>query len=475
MMIAEATYADINRIFTAQQLNKRTVANTDYKARVAKLRALENGIMVHRQAFKDAMYADFKKHPQEVDLTEISMVLSDIRHTISHLRSWMKDKSVSTPMTLIGTSSWIQTEAKGACLIISPWNYPINLTLCPLVYAIAAGNTVMIKPSEITPNTSGAMAKMIAEIFDENEVAILQGEANISTELLILKFDHIFFTGSPAIGKVVMRAAAEHLTSVTLELGGKSPIVIDETADLKESAHKLVMGKFINNGQTCIAPDYLMVHENVKDAFVAAFKTEVEAFYGKDLAAQKSAESYCRIVSPRHYARVKSWTEEAILNGGKVVMGAQYDDNERFISPTLLENVPYDASLCTQEVFGPVLTMRTFKTLEEVVDVINDGEKPLAMYIMSRNEKNIKYLLKNTSAGGTCINETLLHFANQNLPFGGVNNSGIGKTHGIFGFAAFSNERAVMRQHTKYFAMKMLLPPYSPKKQWMVDLLVKWL
>jgi aldehyde dehydrogenase (NAD+) len=474
-MIAEATYVDINRIFSAQQLNKRSVANTDYKARVAKLRALESGILKHRQALKDAMYADFKKHPQEVDLTEISMVLSDIRHTISHLRSWMKDKSVSTPMTLIGTSSWIQTEAKGVCLIISPWNYPINLTLCPLLYAIAAGNTVMIKPSEITPNTSAAMANLIADVFAENEVAMLQGDASLSTELLTLKFDHIFFTGSPAIGKVVMRAAAEHLTSVTLELGGKSPTIIDETADIKETAHKVVMGKFINNGQTCIAPDYLLVHESVKDAFVAAFKAEVEVFYGKDLEAQKATDSYCRIVSPRHYARIKSWTEEAILNGGKVLMGAQYDDNERFISPTLLENVPYDASLCTQEIFGPVLPLRTYKNLEEVVSLINEGEKPLAMYIMSRNEKNIQFLLKNTSAGGTCINETLLHFANPNLPFGGVNNSGIGKTHGIFGFEAFSNTRGVMRQHTKYFGIKMLLPPYKAKKQWMVDLLVKWL
>ena len=474
-MIAEATYADINRIFTAQQSNKNEVSNTDYKARIAKLRTLESGILKHRPALKDAMFKDFKKHPQEVDLTEISMVLSDIRHTISHLRAWMKDKRVATPITLLGTSSWIQYEAKGVCLIISPWNYPINLTLCPLVCAIAAGNTVMIKPSEITPNTSAAMAALIEDIFSENEVAVLQGETNISTELLTLKFDHIFFTGSPAIGKIVMRAAAEHLTSITLELGGKSPTVIDETANLAEAANKVVMGKFINNGQTCTAPDYLLVHESVKDAFIKAFKAEVEAFYGKDLAAQKSEESYCRIVSDKQYQRIKSWTEEAILNGATVIIGAQYDDNERFISPTLLENVPYEASLCTQEIFGPVLPMRTYKHLDEVVKIINDGEKPLAMYIMSRNEKNIAFLLKNTSAGGTCINETLLHFANPNLPFGGVNNSGIGKTHGIFGFEAFSNARAVMRQHTKYFAIKMLLPPYKAKKQWLVDLLVKWM
>ena len=461
----------IEASFLLQKKNQRTVATTSAKQRIAKLRKLMDTILKYKSAIREAMFKDFKKNPSETDLTEILPITSEIKHAISHLRAWMRPKKVTTPLTLLGTSSYIHYEAKGVVLIISPWNFPFNLTFCPLISAIAAGNCVILKPSENTPHAAAVMRQIIEELYNENEVTIFEGDYTVAADLLKLPFNHIFFTGSPAIGKVVMRAAAEHLSSVTLELGGKSPTIVDETANLEEAAGKIAWSKYMNNGQICIAPDYLFVHESKKYELLNLIKEKTKNYYS---TTPKQSDSYSRMVNQRHYQRVKSLIEEAQKKGAVVEMGAEFDDEEVYIAPTLLTALSKDSKIMTEEIFGPVLPVLTYQSLEEVIEFINQKEKPLALYIYSKSRKNIDWIINHTSAGGTCINDSAIHFFNNNLPFGGVNNSGIGKSHGIFGFEAFSNARSILKQNTRFFAMKLMMPPYTAKVQKLIDLTIKW-
>jgi len=342
----------IERIFKSQHANQYKVGNTTARERLAKLDKLYDAVTnKYKQAIRDAMYADFKKPEAEVDLTEIYIVTSEIKHARRELKQWMRDEKVATPLSMMGSSSWIQYEPKGVVLIISPWNFPVNLTFGPLISAICAGNCVMIKPSEHTPHTAEVMQQIIDDIYDESEIAMIQGGVEISTELLKQPFNHIFFTGAPSIGKIVMQAAAKNLTSVTLELGGKSPTIVDETASLGAVATRMVWGKFANNGQVCIAPDYVLVHESKKDALVAAVKDKIKTFYGDDPSQSKD---YCRIVNNRHHARVQSMIDDAVEKGGKVVMGGQSIADQDYIAPTMITDAPMDSKVMTEEIFGPV-------------------------------------------------------------------------------------------------------------------------
>jgi len=459
-------------LFNKQKANQYSIANTTYKERIKKLNALKKAIEVtYRNAIRIALYKDMKRHESEVDLLDIFPVVSEIKIVKKELKKWMKKQDVETPLSLIGSSSWIHYEPKGVCLIISPWNFPINLTFGPLVSAIAAGNTIIIKPSEITSNTSKVMQQIINDLFDENEVALVQGPVETSTQLLELPFNHIFFTGSPIVGKIVMKAAAENLTSVTLELGGKSPTIIDETANIKSAAKRIAWGKFTNNGQTCIAPDYIFVHETVKDKFIETLKNQIQEFYGSDASTSKS---YSRVVNEKHFIRLKNYIKDAKNKGAEIVFGGNYNDEDNYIEPTLITNLTQDASIMHDEIFGPVLPLLTFNKLEETIAYINANEKPLALYIYSKSKKNINYILKNTRAGSTGINNNVVQFSNHYLPFGGSNNSGIGKTHGVYGFQEFSNMRSVLKQHTKS-AIELLFPPYTNLKQKIIDLTIKWL
>ncbi len=467
----DASTAEIERIFTLQQGHQFTVAKATVRERKEKLRRLLKAVLAHKQALRDAMYADFRKHPSEVDLTEIYPVTSEIKHAIRHLSSWMRPKRVGTPLALLGSRSYIHYEPKGVVLIIAPWNYPFNLCFGPLVGAIAAGNTVIIKPSENTPHTSAAMGRLIREVFDESEVALVEGAVKTSQALLALPFNHIFFTGAPSIGKVVMEAAAKHLTSVTLELGGKSPTIVDETANVNAAARRIAWAKFTNNGQTCIAPDYLFVHESKKDEFVQKFKENLESFYGKD--AMRS-DSYARIVNDRHFGRIKSYLDEAEQTGAKVLHGGGTDAETDYIEPTLVTDVDPNSKLMTEEIFGPVLPMYTFRTLDEPLAVINSKEKPLAVYIYSKSQSNVDRIIANTRAGGTAINHSAVYFFNNDLPFGGSNNSGIGKGHGFFGFDAFSNARGVFKQVLPVSAIELMTAPYTAFKQKLIDLSIKF-
>lgn len=465
----------INTIFGAQQQTAIKLRTSNAQDRINKLKMLLAGLHKYEKSFQDALYQDFKKNPTETLLTEIVPLQSEIKHAIKHVKGWMKREKASTPMHYLGTSGYIYYEPKGVSLILSPWNYPVSLTLSPLVSAISAGCTAMLKPSELTPHTSAALGKMIKDTFEENEVALFEGDVNVSTALLELPFNHIFFTGSPAIGKVVMRAAANHLTSVTLELGGKSPAFIDETADLKDAAEKLVWGKFVNNGQTCIAPDYLLVKESVQKPLIEQLNNQIEKVYNTDKQGVENSDSYCRIVNQRHFVRLQKLMEDALLSGANIVVGGKVVAEERFIAPTVLTEVKPSMSIMQEEIFGPLLPILTYKNQDEAIKMVNEGEKPLALYVFSKDKSNIDKILTQTTAGGGCVNDCLLHIGHPDLPFGGVNNSGIGKTHGRFGFLEFSNARALLKQGTGFSGFKMLYPPYNEKVKNMVAKLKKFL
>ena len=465
---------EIKRVFALQKAHRQPLRNTTARERIQKLKRLRAALFEHRQAIRDALYADFRKAPEEVDITEIFTVTTEIDHMARCLKRWMKPKKVRTPLTLLGTTSEVRYEPKGVGLIISPWNYPVNLTLGPLVGAIGAGCPVVIKPSEYTPHTTRLLKTMLAGLFDEREVAVFEGDYRVSQALLQHPFDHIYFTGSTAVGKLVMKAAAEHLTSVTLELGGKSPTIVDATADVEEAAAKIVFGKFTNKGQTCIAPDYIYVHETLHDAFVTALRDQIHAFYGEDAEARAATSDYACIVNDRHYERLRGLYQEALNRGAQAAIGASGNPEQRYLDPTVLTDVPLDAQIMQEEIFGPVLPILSFKTLDEAIDGINSRPKPLALYLFSYDKANIERVLSNTSAGGTCINDTLLHYLHPELPFGGIGASGIGKGYGYAGFLAFSNERPVLRQRLKNGPFKYFYPPYTKTTQKLIDLLLKW-
>ena len=458
-------------LFERQRKNQFNTSVTSYKARIKKLNTLKKALEItYKEELRAALYADFKKPYIETDLTELYLVIKEIKFARSQLRSWISKKRVKTPLTLMGTSSWIIHEPKGVCLIISPWNYPINLTFSPLVSAISAGNMVIIKPSELTPHTSKVMARIVNDLFNEDEVALVEGAVEESQELLQLPFNHIFFTGSPKVGKIVMKAAATHLASVTLELGGKSPTIIDKNANLNEAIKSIVWGKYLNNGQTCIAPDYVFVHESIKEQFYKVFREKVRSYYTE---APVESESYARIVNERHFDRLISYLHDAQKKGATIISGGKYDADERYIEPTLVGDLPDYVSLFDEEIFGPILPLRTFDNVDEVIDFINSKEKPLALYIYSRNKKMIQSVISNTRAGTSCINTNAIQYSNHHLPFGGSNNSGIGKSHGYFGFQEFSNQRAILKRNM-IGPLYLLLPPYNNFKQRLVDLTIKW-
>lgn len=469
-MPAGTSITDIQRIFDLQQKNQFNIGNTNVSERKAKLKKLHQIVEKYRPEIKNALYKDYGKHPSEVDLTEIFPITSEIKHAKSKLRRWMGKHRIKTPLAMLGSSSYVRYEPKGVVLIISPWNFPWNLTFGPLASAIAAGNTVMIKPSEHTPHSSALMKKIITENYKENEIALIEGGIGESTELLKLPFNHIFFTGAPSIGKIVMKAAAKHLTSVTLELGGKSPTIVDETANIETAARRIAWGKYVNNGQVCIAPDYVFVHESKKEEFLKAVAKQIDTFYKND--AEKET-SYARIVNKSHFKRVKSYIDDAIEKGAKVETGGTVDESQNYIAPTVMTNVSKESSMMTNEIFGPVMPVYTFTNVDDVINEVNSREKPLALYIYSKSKRNINKILSNTRAGGSCINHNAAHFFNTHLPFGGSNNSGIGKAHGDEGFKSFSNARGIFKQHIPN-ALEMLMPPYDGFKQKLIDLTIKY-
>lgn len=462
MKTAERTQTDTNPfvdLFNSHKQKAQQLRSESIKDRKRKLRDLKNWVDGNSEKIITALYNDFKKPEVEVLLSEIQPVAAAARHAISNLHRWARAKRVSTPLALFGAKSYIHFEPKGVCLIIAPWNYPFNLMILPLIEAIAAGNTAILKPSEMTPYTAQLIDDMVGELFSEDEVKVVQGEVKTSQELLALPFDHIFFTGSPAVGKIVMNAAAKNLTSVTLELGGKSPVIIDETANVKDAAEKLVWGKFMNCGQTCIAPDYVYVHDSIYNDFEIQIKKYIEKEYYKD--GQVNRDDYARIVNESHYQRVSGLLEDVVQVGGEIVYGGTAHKDENLIEPTIVANMPDSSRVMQEEIFGPILPLIRYSDIEDVIERISLKPKPLALYYFSKSKKNTKKIINEVSAGGVCINESVLHFTNHDLPFGGVNNSGIGKSHGYHGFIAFSNEKSVLKQRVGLTSIKFFYPPYN--------------
>jgi aldehyde dehydrogenase (NAD+) len=460
----------IDDVFARQQCYALELRKSDCKQRLVVLDRFEQAFRESEEKIYQSAADDFSKPQAEVDMSEIMAVLAELKHVRKNLKKWMKPISVMPTASMIGTSSKIVKEPKGVTLVVSPWNYPFNLTFGPMIWSIAAGNTVIIKPSEMTPNMSAVIADIVERAFRPEEVSLFQGEADVASYLTALPFDHIFFTGSPAVGKHVMAAAAKNLTSVTLELGGKSPVIVDKSVNIKKAVQSIAWGKFSNNGQTCIAPDYLYVHESVKDQFVSELTACVEKQYGLGNNAKDNGD-YCKVVNTSHYNRINRLLDDAKSQGGKLITGGQIDDAGRFIAPTLIEGMASDSAIMEEEIFGPLLPVITFSNIEEVIDVVNSKPKPLALYIYSTDKRNIDKVLCETSAGDTCVNQTMMHFLHHNLPFGGVNNSGIGKSGGVWGFNAFTHERSVLND--KFSSASLLHPPYTPKVRKLIKMAIK--
>lgn len=473
MTTTHTAATQVARLFDLQHAdaNLQAMKDTTVQQRLERIQRLERFILDadNQQALADALQHDLGRCKEETLAVEVAPLLSVTTHTKRHLRHWMRAQSVPAPWSLMGISSHIRYEPKGHVLIIAPWNYPFQLAMLPLTYAIAAGNVVTIKPSEHTPATSAFMARMVGQLFPESEVAVVEGEVEVATALLERPFHHIFFTGSPAVGKIVMKAAAQHLTSVTLELGGKSPCIVDESADVKAAAEQIAWGKSINAGQTCIAPDYLLIHHSRKAAFLDAYAKAITTMYGKDVA---QSPHFPRIVNEKNVRRIQALIDDAVAQGATIALGGDIRHSERYISPCVLDNVTPDMAILEEEIFGPVLPIMTFRDLEEVLPIIHARPKPLALYIMSKNRAHQSYILQNTSAGGTVINEVMTGTLNPDLPFGGVNNSGIGKSNGRHAFVEFSNERGVMRR--RFLDFKLIYPPYRSRLIALVLRLARW-
>lgn len=458
----------INLVFKSQQAYKYTLRQSNATVRIAKLKALKTAMLKKEAQIYHALQSDLRKSTFESAVTELIFIYGELDFAIKKLKGWMAPKVIGKTLSNPFAKNRLYYEPKGVCLIIAPWNYPFQLTMSPLISAIAAGNCAMVKPSELSPATSQVVRELITEVFEETEIACFEGDAEVSTALLQLPFDHIFFTGSTQIGKVVMEAAAKNLSSVTLELGGKSPTIIDRSADLVKAAEKIAWGKLVNSGQTCIAPDYVFVPEEKVDFFVEQYKTAAGKMYFKS-AKEIDPATYGKIINPKHYARLKALVDEAIEKGARISWGGTFEEKSRTIYPVVLTQVPDQAKIMEEEIFGPILPIIAYRELQEVIDQVNAKNKPLALYVFSTSAKNIKYILKNTSAGGTCVNDVLIHISNPKLPFGGVNGSGIGSSHGFFGFKNFSHERAVVFQRALNFN-RLVYPPYRGK-EWVLKLL----
>ena len=403
--------------------------------RLAMLNRFEAVIRKYENAIAEAFMIDLHKSYEEAYLTEIGIVSGEIRYHKKNLRKWSGSKKIMTPLVLQPSSSRIFYEPLGVSLVMAPWNYPFMLLLNPVVGAISAGCTAILKPSPYTPNVALAMEKMIAEFFEPDYLAVVQGGRKVNEILLEQRFDFIFFTGSPQVGKVVMKAAAEHLTPVVLELGGKNPCIIDKDANLDIAASRVAFGKCVNAGQTCLAPDYLFVHETVKEEFIKKLGETIEKMYGRN---QEESAYFPRIVNQQAFDRI-----ENLMKDGVIRFGGKTNREKLFISPTIIDQIKPDFPVMQEEIFGPLLPVMTYKHVSEVEDYLNKHEKPLAFYFFGKKSK-AKETISRTVSGGGCINDTLMHFVNHNLPFGGVGNSGQGKYHGVHSFLCFSNQRAIV-------------------------------
>ena len=432
----------IQEVFSAQRAHQWIQRRTTAAQRIEKLQRLRNVIASHTDEIKSALQQDLGKSPASVEQGDLGATYQEIDDAIANLESWMAPVEVKTSPAFADGRARMIYEARGIVLLFGPWNFPFNLVFQPLAQIISAGNCAIVKPNEVAPNVSAVSAKIIREVFQHEEVAVFEGDVGLANQLLELPVDHIFFTGSPAVGKIVMTAAAKHLASVTLELGGKNPVVIDRDADIADAAGKVAYMRNMNSGQVCLCPENIYIHEDKKDEFLAVAQATYQAMFYHEGELNQDAQG--RIIDERNLQRIKGYLEDAKDRGAQVVCGGEVNVASLTVHPTILTHVPMDAKIQQEEVFGPILSVITYRDISEVYQALHNQPKPLALYIFSRDDDFIDDVLANTSSGGVTVNNCILHVGEQNLPFGGVNNSGIGRYHGVHGFRELSHERAIL-------------------------------
>ena len=437
---------------------------TNIQFRKETLKRLLLSIEENEDRIVQALFNDFKKPAFEAVLTETNYVISDLKNTIKNIKCWSKPKKVLPSLLNFPSKDYIYSEPYGKVLIISPWNYPFQLALCPLIAAVAAGNSVVLKPSELTPHTSSIIAEIISNVFDKNHTEVIEGGVEVSQNLLSQRWDYIFFTGSVAVGKIVAKAAAEYLTPITLELGGKNPCIIDETANLKLAAKRIVWGKFINAGQTCIAPDYLLVHKSVKLEFTEYLKQEITNAYGEN---PELSPDFTRIINTKNWERLYN-----LIEPEKVVFGGQSNKETCFLAPTLIDETSLDSEIMKEEIFGPIFPILSYQNTVDLKDIITKYEKPLSLYVFTTNNYFAEEMIQIFSFGGGCVNDTVIHFSNNRLPFGGVGHSGIGAYHGKMSFDTFSHKKAIVKK-ANWLDLPMRYAPYNDKLK-TIKKLLKW-
>lgn len=445
---------DVSNLITSQQgfFKSHQTKNVDY--RKTALKKLKAEILLREQDIYNAIRDDFNKPEFETYISEIGVVLSEIDLAIKNINRWAKPKRVRASLLNFPSHDYIYNDPYGTVLIISPWNYPFQLAIAPLIVAIAAGNTVILKPSEHTPNTSQLIFEIITTVFDPKYVSVILGDASVAEKLLVHRWDYIFFTGSISVGKFIAKAAAEYLTPITLELGGKSPCIVDDTINLKLTARRIVWGKLLNAGQTCIAPDYLLVKSNIKEQLTTAIINEIKAAYSLDIEQSKD---YSRIVNNNHLQRLKN-----LLEGETLLYGGETNIETNYLAPTLVDNPSLESAIMKEEIFGPILPIIAFNTEADIDNIINSFEKPLSFYVFSKDNIFVSSILSRYSFGGGVVNDTLVHFANHKLPFGGVGHSGYGAYHGKTGFTTFSHQKAVVKKGT-WLDVSLRYAPYKGK------------
>ena len=453
---------DIQELVRAQRTYFDTGATRPYAFRLLQLKKLQQALRDNEQLLEQAMMQDFRKAPMEVYMCETGMVLEELRFHLKHLKGWMRERAVPTPLAQFPAKSFVSPEPYGVALIISPWNYPVQLCLSPLVGAISGGNCAVVKPSAYAPATSRALAKLLGETFDPEYIAVVEGGREENKALLDERFDFIFFTGSPAVGRVVMQSAAKYLTPVCLELGGKSPVIVTESADIAVAARRIAFGKVLNAGQTCVEPDYCFVHKSVEAAFLDAYRKALAEFFPDGCFDEMPV-----IVNEKHYHRVKG-----LLAGQTAAIGGETDDETRFITPTVLTGVSPDSPIMQEEIFGPVLPVMTYEKLDECIRFIRSREKPLALYLFTKNRADERRILDTCSFGGGCINDTIVHLATSHMPFGGVGASGMGCYHGKQSFETFTHTRSILKK-ANWLDLPMRYHPYSEGKLRMIRKFMK--
>ncbi|MGV3587929.1 MAG: aldehyde dehydrogenase [Adhaeribacter sp.] len=458
----QAPSPEYHHLYEQQRQFFESGQTRSYAFRKQQLLRLKKAVRTHEALMTEALYQDLRKSPTESYTTEIGFVYEEINYALKHLKDWMKPQRVSTPLIAQPALSKIYRDPLGLTFIIAPWNYPFQLLISPLVGAIAGGNCVILKPSEETTRTALVIEKIIQDAFPPEYIAVVQGVGSVVVPALMenYPFDHVFFTGSVPVGKIIMAAAAKHLTPVTLELGGKSPCVVDETANLNVAARRIAWGKFLNAGQTCVAPDYLIIHQAVKEKFVRLMAETLKEFYGEDPA---QSPDYPRMLNQKRYEAVVKF-----LNNGRILLGGQTDEQDKYIAPTLLDNITPDDPAMQEEIFGPVLPILTYEHLEEVPQIIARQPYPLALYLFTSSKTNEKYIMQKVRFGGGCVNDTVLHLANPAIPFGGVGTSGLGSYHGKYSFDTFTHSKGVLKATTK-LDIPLRYPPYQKKAKY-----VKW-